>query len=122
MSQPKKVPIKTDDGGKTFYVFEPTPQNLVYQQAYICAACYANGISVAVGGIPNCGMYFGHYQLEKCPVCEAPQDWAQANAEQEKSDVAFKVWFDENQENGIVSMINEQGTGFLQRGIKEATS
>ena len=122
MTQPKKIPVRTRDGGKTFSNFEPTPKDLAYQKAYVCAACYDNGELMAVGGTPSCGIYFGYYQLEKCPICKLPQDWAQANAEEEQKTADFKKWFDENQVDGCVVMLNEQGTGYLQREPKKTTN
>ena len=109
--KPIKTPVKEENGH--IVSFEPDKTHLLYQTLYCCPQCPGE----AVGGwaifatitVPN-------YRLEKCQCCDSVMDWDAIDEDDRADKKAFDAWFSKNAVDGTVTMLNEHGTGYLQKG------
>ena len=109
--KPVVTPVKEENG--RVVSFEPDETHLLYQTLYCCPQCRG----VAVGGwaflttitVPN-------HRHEKCPKCDSVMDWDAVDEDDKVSEKAFDDWFNANAVDGSLTMLNEQGTGYLQKG------
>ena len=117
MIKPVKMPVKEKDG--TFVIFQPDKSHLVYQTLYFCPKCKNTAVGGwAIGQTIHCNVE----REEKCPTCGNRMDWAAIDIDEENSDKAFDEWFNKHATNGSLTMLNEEGTGYLQTKQKRECS
>lgn len=107
MTKPVQVVCKEIDGN--FYVVERTPDMIVPRTVLCCGSCLKQSVSIDM-------THFADFNLTHCENCGEEIDWEAHRADLEAKNKAFSDWFNENSTDGSLSMINEEGIGYLQEG------